>query len=105
MRFDIISLPFGTGVPRLVDSGNDEIVFQSAIDGIDENASLAITFLKLISEYPESKFSSASASICSLWKMINKPEGLLSKANQTFTTTERLIRLLLSDNSLQYQTW
>ena len=51
------------GVPRLVDSGNDEIVFQSAIDAaLDENASLAITLFKqLISEYPESKFSSAGA--------------------------------------------
>jgi len=51
------------GIPRIVDPDNDEIVFQTAIDAaLDENASLAITLFKqLISEYPESKFSSASA--------------------------------------------
>lgn len=51
------------GIPRIVDPDNDEIVFQTAIDAaLDENASLAITLFKqLISEYPESKFCSASA--------------------------------------------
>ena len=51
------------GIPRIVDPDNDEIVFQTAIDAaLDENASLAISLFKqLISEYPESKFSSASA--------------------------------------------
>jgi tetratricopeptide (TPR) repeat protein len=51
------------GIPRSVDPDNDEIIFQTAIDAaLDENASLAITLFKqLISEYPESKFSSASA--------------------------------------------
>lgn len=51
------------GIPRIVDPNNDEIVFQTAIDAaLDENASLAITLFKqLISEYPDSKFCSASA--------------------------------------------
>ncbi|MEN6384987.1 MAG: T9SS type A sorting domain-containing protein, partial [Phycisphaerales bacterium] len=51
------------GIPREVTQNNDEIVFNSAIDAaLDDNPSLAVYLFKhLISDFPASKFTSASA--------------------------------------------